>query len=202
MTRGLGNSKYLDIGQILVPKGRDGVGQEGDGQEDQESLISLEIRCDAVAIGILKDIEAPDKKQSCTEVDSQSDGDVASNIRPATDPRGDATTPERRQNECLVINTTGSWINRGNFSKGDGDTENQEGDEDPTPDNIGGATGGEGIVEGGGETVRDGGKNEAHESNLPDRTIACKFRHVAHILEGSIRIARVGASSFSGDGNS
>jgi hypothetical protein len=80
LTRGLGNSKYLDIGQILVAKSRNGVGQEGDGQENQESLISLEIRCDSIAIGILKDIEATNKKQSCTKVDSQCDGDVASNI--------------------------------------------------------------------------------------------------------------------------
>lgn len=99
----------------------------------------------------------------------------------------------------MVINSTGGWINRCNFSKRDGDTENQEGDKDPTPDNIGGATGGEGIIEGGGETVRDGGENEAHESNLPDRAIARKFRHITHILKGSIRIARAGAASFSGD---
>lgn len=70
----------LEPGQPFVSKGRDGVSEKGDRQENQEGLIRLEIIGDASSIGILKHIEAGDEKQSCSKVDGERDCYVSSNV--------------------------------------------------------------------------------------------------------------------------
>lgn len=72
------------------------MGQQGDGQEDQKGLISLEIIGDTHAGGLFEDIETADEKKRSTKVHGEGNGDIARHIRPATDPRRDATAPERR----------------------------------------------------------------------------------------------------------
>lgn len=174
------------------------MGQQGDGQEDQERLIGLEIIRDAHTGGLFKNIKAANEKQCGAKVHSESDGDVSSHIRPTTDPRGDATAPERRQDERLIVSgrlncqrdlhlpreqargqsyahSTSSWIDRGNLRERNSDTDDEERDEDPAPDNVGGTTGNERIVEGGGETVRHRRENEAHKGDLPDGAITRQF---------------------------
>lgn len=71
------------------------MGQQSDGQENQKGLICLEIIGDAHAGGLFKDIEAADKEQGGTKVHGEGDGDITSHIGPSTDPRCDATAPER-----------------------------------------------------------------------------------------------------------
>lgn len=83
------------------------MGQQGDGQENQKGLISLEIIGDAHTGGLFKDIETADEEQRRTKVHGESDGDISSHIRPATDPRRDATAPERREDERLVVSGKG-----------------------------------------------------------------------------------------------
>lgn len=79
------------------------MGQQGDGQEDQERLIGLEIIRDAHTGGLFKNIKAANEQQRGAKVHSKSDGDVSSHVRPATDPRGDTTAPEGRQDERLIV---------------------------------------------------------------------------------------------------
>lgn len=71
---------YLEPGQPFVSKGRDGVGEQSNGQEDQEGLIWLEILGDADSVGVLEDIETSNEQQRSSKVDSEGYGDVARNI--------------------------------------------------------------------------------------------------------------------------
>lgn len=79
------------------------MGQQGDGQENQEGLIGLEIIGDADPGRLFKDIEAADEEQRGTKVHGEGDGDIAGDVGPATDPGCDATAPERREDECLIV---------------------------------------------------------------------------------------------------
>lgn len=71
------------------------MSQQSDSQENQKGLVSLEIIGDAHAGGFFKDIEAADEEERGTKVHGESDGDVSGHIGPATNPRCDATAPER-----------------------------------------------------------------------------------------------------------
>ncbi|KAF3384796.1 hypothetical protein F1880_001736 [Penicillium rolfsii] len=86
---------YLQPGQPLITIGRNGMSQQSNGQENQKDLISLEIIGDAHAGGLFKDIETAHEKQRSAKVHGESNGNVSGHIRPATDPRCDATAPER-----------------------------------------------------------------------------------------------------------
>lgn len=83
----------------------------------------------------------------------------------------------------MVIDTASSGIDRGDLRQGDSDAKNQEADQDPAPDDIGGATSRERVVEGGTQTIRHRRQDEAHERDVPDGPVASQLRLVAQVLQ-------------------
>lgn len=69
------------------------MGKQGDGEEDEEGLIGSKIIDNADAGRFLEDIDTGDDEQGISEVNGESDGDIARDVRPAANPCGDAAAP-------------------------------------------------------------------------------------------------------------
>lgn len=158
------------------------MGEQGEGQEDEEGLVRLEVFGNAGASRIGEDIEAGDEEKSGSEVDGEGNGDVARDIGPATDPRGDTAAPHGRQYEGLIVDTAGGWEDRGDLGQREGDTEDHARDHDPAPDDIGRPSAGQRVEQGGGQAIRHGRQDETHKGHLPDGPVARQLGRVAHVF--------------------
>lgn len=91
------------------------------------------------------------------------------------------------------MSTSGRGIDTRDFTKGRGDTDDDCRDQEPAPDDVDGPAPDEGVVEGGGETVGNGGQDKGHEGHLQRGAGARQLRLVAEVLEelvGSVILAR------------
>lgn len=102
---------YIEPWQPLVTKRRDEVAEDGDTKKDEEDLVGLSSK-NAVSILVLEDVDASNKEQRGSEVDSKGDGDVTDNIKPTANPTSNATVFGWRQHESLVVNAYGYAISR------------------------------------------------------------------------------------------
>lgn len=142
------------------------MADQGDGEKNQIRLVSLEVLSDADARG-LEHIQAFDQKQRRGKVDGQGDGDIPSDIRPATDPGRDTPTPRRRQHERLIVDAAGCGIDGRDLSQRRYYTQDDRRDNYPAPEHVRRATSGHGIRHGCRQTIRHRGQDEAHEYHLP-----------------------------------
>lgn len=85
------------------------MSEKGNSNKDQKGLISLEIFSNTHAV-IFEDIQTLHEEEGGRKIYSESDRDITSDVRPATDPSRDATTPMRRQNESLIVDTASSGV--------------------------------------------------------------------------------------------
>lgn len=176
------NGKRVEVGQVLVAEGRDGVADKGDGEEREEDLVRLGVP-DADSRLAFEDVDARDEEEGRAELHGQGDGDVADDVRPATDVGSHALVVARGEHERLVVDTTGSRVDTGDLTERGGDTKNDQRDDNPAPDDDNGSTTLEGVVEGRGETVGDRGEDERHEGDMEGRARAHKLGLVAHLVE-------------------
>lgn len=102
---------YIEPWQPLVTKRGNQIAENGDAEENEEDLVGLSSK-NTVSILVLEDIDAPNKEERGSEIDSEGDGDVTDNIQPAANPTSNATVFGRRQHESLVVNTYGQAIRR------------------------------------------------------------------------------------------
>lgn len=166
--------------QPPVAQGRDGVAQEGDGQEDEEDLIRLGGE-DALAGAVLEDADAGNQEQGSAEVDGKGDGHVADDVQPATDPAGHTPPPGRREHKGLVVDAAGGRVDAGDLAQGRGHAQDDARHGEPAPDDVGRATTGQRIVHCRRETVGDGCQHKGHEGDLQSRAVA---RHLGGVSEG------------------
>lgn len=185
-----GCETHIEEGQVTVAKGRDGIAQQSDGQKGQPDLVCLGAP-DLLALGVGKDIDAGNIKQGGSELHSKSDGDVADDIAPAANVGAEPANLCGRKHKGLVVDTSGGGIHACDFSQRSGDTENDQGDNDPAPNDNGRAAALERIVERRSETVGDRGEHKGHEGDMPSGTSAHQLGLVAHGLEEPIGIVRV-----------
>jgi hypothetical protein len=175
-----------------VAKGRDGIAEKGDAEEDEKDLVvgALEntdpgrgLGVAGIGVGLVKDIDATDEEEGGAKVDGEGDGDVANDVEPAADPASDTAPARRGQHKGLVVDTAGGGIDTGDFTQGGGDADDDEGDSDPSPDDVDGTAADQRVVERGCETVGDGGEDKGHEGDLEGRAVAAQLGLVAEVLE-------------------
>lgn len=149
----------------------------------------------------MEDIDARNQEKRGSEIDGEGNGDVSNHIRPAANPRDNLSAPDGREHETLVVYTPSGWVDGGDFTKRDGDAENNNRDGDPTPDDICGPTTDERVEEGRSQTVGDRGQHKGHEGHLESGTVSLQFGFVAHGMEqlvGRVDIAIVGDALLAG----
>ena len=88
-----GGTTYVNPGQPAVAEGGDRIAEKGDAQKQEESLIGLAGN-DEVLVGS-ENIDTANQEGCGGEVHREGDGDIANNVKPTTDPSGDAA-PLRR----------------------------------------------------------------------------------------------------------
>lgn len=122
---------YIKDRQPLVAQRRDGVTEEGDGEEDEEHLPVL-AREDAIALRVGEHVDAGDEEEGRSEVDSERDGDVSDNEKPAANPARNTAPLGRGEHEGLVVDTCGRsrvnhlklqfscFVNRGEIARQSG----------------------------------------------------------------------------------
>lgn len=202
-----GGQAYINPGKPLVTKRRDSIAQESQAKEDKEDLVRLS-RHDTNARAFLEDIDTADDEEGGTEVHGESDGDVSNDIEPATNPASNATPSRRRKHEGLVVNTcsitrsvtcffsqwdASKWeesvftssgrIDTGDFTERASNTDNDEGDGEPAPDDVDGTASNQRINQGRSETVGNGCEDEGHEGDLEGRAVTRQLSLVAEVLE-------------------
>lgn len=79
--------------------------------------------------------------------------------------------------------TSGRGIDARDFTERGSDADNDEGDEDPAPDDVDGAAADERVVERGGEAIGNGGEDKGHEGDLEGGAVARQLGLVAEVLE-------------------
>lgn len=181
-SKGPEDGSGVEPGEPLVGEGRDGVAQESDSDKDQKHLVGGTFQDTDTGRG-LEDVDTADDEEGSTKVDSKSNGDVSDDVEPAADPTSNTTPFGRREHEGLVVYTSSSGINTGDFTKRGGDTENDARDENPSPNDIHWTTTDQGVVEGSSETVGDRGEDEGHEGDLEGRSVSAELRLVTQALE-------------------
>lgn len=158
---------YLNVGQPLVSDGRQNVRKQRDTEENEVSVPGLEVFGETHAVRILEQVQRLDEEESRSEVDRQCDGNLTGKITPATDPSRHAAAPGRGEGKGLVVNTTGSRIDRGDFSERSTETQHEQTDCHPTPDHIRRTASGNGVAHGGGNGVGHRGHDKTHKHDLP-----------------------------------
>lgn len=83
------------------------MSEQRNSNKDQKGLISLEVFSNTHAV-IFEDIQTLHEEESGRKIYSESNRDITSDVRPATDPGSDATTPGRRQGKGLIVDAAGS----------------------------------------------------------------------------------------------
>lgn len=102
----------------------------------------------------------------------------------------------KRERKC----TSSCRIDTGDFTKGRSDTDNDERNSEPSPDNVDGAAANQRVSQGCSETVGNGSEDEGHEGDLESRAVSRQLSLVAKVLEeliGSIWVARAGSFGVS-----
>jgi len=181
----------INPGKVFVSKRRDGVAQESEAEEDEEDLVGLS-RHDTDTGARLEDIDARDNEEGGTEVDGQSNCNVSNDVEPTTDPACNATPSRRGEHESLVVDTSSSRIDAGDFTKRRSYTNNDERDSEPSPNNVDGTAANQRISQGCSETVGNGSEDEGHEGHLESRAVSRQLSLVAQVLEeliGSVCVA-------------
>ena len=176
------DSGGINPGKPLVTERRDSIAQESQAKEDKEDLVRLS-RHDTNARALLEDIDTADDEEGGTEVHGESDGDVSNDIEPATNPASNATPSRRRKHKGLVVNTSSGRIDTGDFTERASNTDNDEGDGEPAPDDVDGTASNQRVNQGGSETVGDGSEDEGHEGDLEGRAVTRQLSLVAEVLE-------------------
>lgn len=205
-----GGQAYINPGKPLVTERRDSIAQESQAKEDKEDLVRLS-RHDTNARALLEDIDTADDEEGSTEVHGESDGDVSNDIEPATNPASNATPSRRRKHKGLVVNTysitrsvtcfsfsfsqwdASKWeesvftssgrIDTGDFTERASNTDNDEGDGEPSPDDVDGTASNQRKKKGRSETIGDGCEDEGHEGDLEGRAVTRQLSLVAEVLE-------------------
>jgi len=101
----------------------------------------------------------------------------------AIERRPHVRTEKGEQGERMGSFTSGSGIDTRDFTKRGSDTDDDEGDEDPAPDDVDGAAADERVDERGGEAVGDRGEHKGHEGDLERGAVARQLRLVSEVLE-------------------
>jgi hypothetical protein len=79
--------------------------------------------------------------------------------------------------------TSSSRIDTGDFTERASNTDNDEGDGEPAPDDVDGTASDQRVNQGGSETVGDGSEDEGHEGDLEGRAVTRQLSLVAQVLE-------------------
>ena len=130
-------------------------------------MISLKVRCDPVTTGVLKHIQALDKKERSCKVNSKGDRDRAGHIAPSTDPSYSTTTPGRRQGKGLIVDAARCRIYGGDLSERRADTQHNRRYDNPAPDHSRRTTSRHRVHHGGGKAEGHGGQDNDHKHDLP-----------------------------------
>lgn len=190
---GTTGSTYIQNMQVAVAKGRDGVAEQGDGQEGQEDLVCLGAP-DANTRLLLEHVHAGDEKERGAELHGQSDGDVADDICPAADVSGEPADAGRGEHKRLVVHAARGRVDGRDLAERRGDAEDDQTDEQPAPNDDDRSATLQRIIQRGGQAVGDGGEHERHEGDMPSRAGAHKLSLVAHGGEHSVGIVRFAAA--------
>jgi hypothetical protein len=185
------HSSGINPGKVFVSERRDGIAQKGEAEEDEEDLVGLS-RHDTDAGARLEDIDTRDNEEGGTEVNGEGNRNVSDNVEPATDPACNATPSRRGEHESLVVDASSCRIDTGDFTKRRSNTDNNERDGEPSPDNVDGAAANQRVSQGCSETVGNGSEDEGHEGDLKSRTVSRQLSLVAKVLEeliGSVWVA-------------
>jgi hypothetical protein len=92
----------------------------------------------------------------------------------------------------LVVDASSCRIDTGDFTKRSSDTDNNERDGEPSPDNVDGTAANQRVSQGCSETVGNRSEDEGHEGDLESRTVSRQLSLVAKVLEeliGSVWVA-------------
>lgn len=174
-----GGASHIQPGQPAVSKGRHGIAEEGDGEEDEVDLVGFTGE-DTDARLRFEDVDACHDEESGSELDRESNGNVANYEAPATDPRSDFAIRRWRDHEGLVVDASTCGVDAGDLAQRGSDTHDDQGDGEPAPDDVGGPSADDGVVEGRGQTVGDGGEDKGHEGDLQGGPRAHQLGLVAH----------------------
>lgn len=175
---------YVEKRQPPVSKRRDEVRQDCDGEEDQVGLVVHGVEdtsLHSIGAGGPENVNAANDEEGGTKVHGEGDGDVSKEVSPAADPGEHAAVLGRRDHECLVVDTTSSWVDGSDLTKrgrnGDHDGTNGH----PTPDDVGGTTAVERVDKSSSQTVWNRGEHTGHEGDLPCRTRASELGLVTQL---------------------
>ena len=100
--KGPEDSEGVEPGQPFVAQCGHGVAQKGDGKEDEVDLVGFGGEDADFRLGF-EDVDARDKEQGCAKVYSKSDGYVADDESPATNPGHDQSIGRRGKHKGLIV---------------------------------------------------------------------------------------------------
>lgn len=167
--KGPENGKSVQPGQPAVSKGRHGIAEEGDTEENQVDLVGFTGKNANARLGF-EDVDTCHDEKSGSELDRESDSNVANYEAPTTDPRSDLPIRRWGDHESLVVDATTCGVNACDLAQRGCDAQDDERHGEPTPDDVCRTSSYDGVVEGRGQTVWDGSEDEGHEGNLQSRS--------------------------------
>jgi hypothetical protein len=164
------SNTYVQQRQMAIAKRRNQVDKYRDGKEDEVDLVVLGVENASrftSSISGAENVNAANEEESGAKVHGQGDGDVSEKVRPATNPGKHTAVLGRRDHECLVVDTTGSRVDRSDLTERSSDGNHDQAHGYPSPNDVGGTATIERVDKGSGQTVRYRGQDTGHEHDLP-----------------------------------
>lgn len=100
------------MGEPPITKSRECMANKGNGNEDEEWLVSLKLFSNASTGWSFENIKTLHEEERGRKVDRKSYSDITGNIGPTANPGCYPATPFRGESESLIVDPTSSRVDR------------------------------------------------------------------------------------------